>query len=779
MNESGREGLALPAACRLTNLTAMKAIQDLVQASRLATLLCLVAALTILPLPISGQTRRVVTRKQPSAGPATKTIQATTLPGTGRQQRVQLVRSDKSRAMSHAFSSGKLPDPLRMPVGNVDTQAAALAKSVSAGDESSTAALHAAVLAAGFGVRDEDESVMQTTERGQGLAFDTWEIATASKLYGDGYGVTLKHMGDSFARGIPETRDVPVAAELLQGIRTGAASEHPSVRFWARFIVEMGRNSTPSYDMLRQNDVAKIRLDAVQTFFILKRFLGDLAASARQTEVAHVTDRVADVSRVSFVPARMSVVSPFAKRPNRTPAPCAVEGWDGVILDYNALASTTLFGTLADRMGGRFDKYGKAAGIANIVSAILKVIASYALVTTEITIDGHPLVRTPNLEPGARQILTAKLETDPSKWQKINCFRPALNLIGLDFNLPDAGPIADVQVVWKQLEGGDDRGWIGTIQDFRAIMNGEPTWGGRIVFLEPLPGPNNSTDNQRTDGNGISRMPVVGVPQAKDLSKEKLVKVNKVAGVKLGIQLKSMRVSNPKTLVSTLGDLAGNVISFLTGDMGGGIVGTGAETLYRSNWFSSQPFYFVVQDWEPCAGLWQGTMKTTTIRESNTVETGGPGTDYVIKNISSYKFDATIKFEGTKAYATIEVEETITNDQKSGYGTIYLQQKRTANYSGEVRAEATSSGGQYDVGFEMPRFWGTYQSSGSCSRPAPFKCEQPKSISTPWEFNDGRYLSHMRGDLDPNKPNEVNDTKTRGEPGSLQHTVTVNLKRCQ
>jgi hypothetical protein len=172
---------------------------------------------------------------------------------------------------------------------------------------------------------------------------------------------------------------------------------------------------------------------------------------------------------------------------------------------------------------------------------------------------------------------------------------------------------------------------LGGFRDFVTYLtDGDPTWGSGIVFLEPLPGMNKSPAEQRTDANGVSEMGVVGVPQARDLSKEKLVKVNKVAGVKIGIQLKTMNVINPIKLASTLGDMAGNVISFLTGDITGGIVGTVAESMYRSNWYSSQPFYFVVIDWEPCAGRWQGTMTTTSIVETHTLE-NGPSGDYMKK----------------------------------------------------------------------------------------------------------------------------------------------------
>src|SRR6185436_18760974 len=167
-------------------------------------------------------------------------------------QRVRLIRSPKTIAMAAAFKNGKLPEPLRLPRGNVDQQAAALAKAVAAGDDSSTAALYAAVLASGYGVRDADGSVMQTTENGQGLIFESHEIAATAKLYGEDYGVMLSHLAESFSRSVPELKDVPLATALLDGIRNGAKSNHPAVRFWARFIVELGKKSAVPYDLLKQ-----------------------------------------------------------------------------------------------------------------------------------------------------------------------------------------------------------------------------------------------------------------------------------------------------------------------------------------------------------------------------------------------------------------------------------------------------------------------------------------------------------------------------------------------
>ena len=770
--------------------------QEVVGATRLATLLCLLTALVLNPLAVTAQKPRGGTRRQPATVASPKKTDLAT--STGKDERVQLVRSGKSQAMSRAFTSGKLPDPMRLPAGNVDTQAAALAKSVSAGDESSTAALYAAVLAAGFGVRERDGSVMQTTERGQGLAFDAWEIATASKLYGENYGLTLKYLGDAFNLALPEFKDPPLAVMMLGDIRNGAESQHPAVRFLARFIIELGRNAVPSYDMLRENDTTKIRLDAVQTFLILKRLSGDIAAVDRRAESVESETGIPrnaiggprDISPmssfgghdsakgdVSIIPPRTSHVLPFAGAPRSTQSPCSTGDWGSAILDWASVVSSVLFGTLADKWTGKLGKYGKAVNAINMVLTVLKFVATYALLKTDLTIDNHPLVRTKTTTPGEKRIVTAKLNMESDKWELINCFRPALNAAGLDFDLPSSGPVGDAGVEWKLIEGGDSRGWLGTLQDYSAIMSGNATWGDGIVYFDPVPGTDRSPANQRTGADGISRMGIVGVPQDRDMSREKLDKVNKVAGVEVGIQIKTLKITDPAKLVGTLADFAGPVIAFLTKDRIGAVAGGAAELLYRSNWYSPEPFYFVVTDWEPCTGQWKGTMTATSTYEQHDVEKINA---VVKKDDHSSWFAATITFEGGRISGVIDYEESFSTDQREEPGWVLIHRhKTTGHYSGDIDADVSlSSFGRYDVGFEIPVMKGTYQSSGTCKRPAPLRCDQPESISKRTEVHITR-PSSITGYVDPNKPNEINATKSFGEPGGFQHKITVNLKRCQ
>jgi hypothetical protein len=374
-------------------------------------------------------------------------------------------------------------------------------------------------------------------------------------------------------------------------------------------------------------------------------------------------------------------------------------------------------------------------------------------------------------------MLTAKLNMQTENWEMVNCLRPALNAAGLDIDLPSSGPVADAGVEWKLIEGGDTRGWLGTLQDYGDIMAGKATWGDGIVFLEPVVGTDRSPAKQRTGNDGISRMGIVGVPQVRDMSREKLDQVYKVAGVAVGIQVKTMKITDPVKLAATAGDFAGNVISFLTGDKAGGVVGTIAETAYRSHWYSPEPFYLVVTDWEPCTGQWKGTMTVMSTYEQHDVEKIHA---VVKKDDHSSWFAATITFEGGRVSGVVDYEESFSTDQREEPDWVLIdQQKTTGHYSGDIDASASvSSYGRYDVGFVIPVMKGTYQSSGTCKRPAPLRCDQPESISKRTEVHVTR-PSSITGYVDPNKPNEINASKSFGQPGGFQHKITVNLKRCQ
>lgn len=50
--------------------------------------------------------------------------------------------------------------------------------------------------------------------------------------------------------------------------------------------------------------------------------------------------------------------------------------------------------------------------------------------------------------------------------------------------------------------------------------------------------------------------------------------------------------------------------------------------------------------------------------------------------------------------------------------------------------------------------------------------------SDKWEASE--YISAMKGSVDPNNPNVINDSRTwRGNDGQTEYTFTVKMARCQ
>ncbi len=172
----------------------------------------------------------------------------------------------EDEVMAQAFSSGKLPAPLPKPAGIPELTAMQLARRVMAEDEQSTAALLTAVQMSGFSVRADDGSLAyESVKPGQGIWIDAWEVAALAKLFGEGMQVKLSDLSDAFASAMPQLKNAPVAKLFVDGLRGASQGNQPAMRFWADFIVELGRQSRQPYDLLAPDiDPTKVDLDAIQ-----------------------------------------------------------------------------------------------------------------------------------------------------------------------------------------------------------------------------------------------------------------------------------------------------------------------------------------------------------------------------------------------------------------------------------------------------------------------------------------------------------------------------------
>ena len=599
-------------------------------------------------LPAMAQARRGAATRKPAneAGKKSAPQAEEKIDLTG------LIPPDKGVTMSGAYQSGVLPAPAMLPPGTVEEQAFVLAEAVAAGDENSTAALITALKAAGYGVRDAEGNV-DYQSGWQGMALDGWQVAAMARSYGNGVGIGLGTFGDGLEIIASEWKKETNVADLVNGIRGATRSEHSALRFWANFIIELGRRADAPYNMLNDEEVKHARLDVVQLTLIMTRLAADLNFAAhrqaQQSPRAEVEPYEMNQKNkpnrsggaaAYFVNAsyrndkqtRDVVLTDASYKPQSNAAddmkqPCTMTEMESLIVDINATGMGFGFGEFVGYLENKKvvgSKTGATYDRANAVLVVSKLIATYAALDSEVTMDGEQmLTRTKATQPGESKTLTAKVKIDVGKWQAMNCVRPALNAAGLDFSLPNHGALAGTRVDWNLVEGGVADSAAGniwhTVKNIPSLaVDGTMEIGDAIVFLDKRAGnePADKKHYKYTDANGESKMIAVGMRQKRNLTKENVRPVMKKMSVNLDIQIKTMRLKDKTAAAGTANDLAGSAIAFFTKDVPGFIAGTAAETIYRSNLGSSKTFTFPVKDWIPCDAKWRGTVTYHRIFDS-------------------------------------------------------------------------------------------------------------------------------------------------------------------
>lgn len=757
---------------------------------------------------VAAQTKRAVT--------TTKKTAVVKTPTTPVKEEIAdldgLIPPDKSKTMSAAFKNGVLPAPAALPSGNIEEQAALLAEMVAAGDDNSTAALITAFKTAGYGVRDKEGEVSFNQENWMGLAIDAEEIAAISKLYGNGYGIGLGRFGDGLAILSPAWKKETNVQNVVESIRNASFSSNQSVRFWANFIIEMGKHAQVPFDLRNDEDIKHARLDAVQMALILSKLSADLYyLSKKPRRQAQIEKPKQDyfinasyrndlnVQKTKIVATNFAH-NKAANSTDDTVAPCTMSEIDALTLDLQATGASIIyeeFIKLLELRGDITKTPGQLIGAANAALILLKLIMTYSALEAEIKMDGRFLTKTKTTVDGERKTLTAKVKMDVGKWQMANCIRPLLNLAGLDFSLPSDGALTGVRVDWNLVEGGQTGNILEQIR-----KNGTED-SDALVYLDTLPfaaKEDNKKHYNYTDDKGESKIYVVGTRQKTDMSKQLLNPVMKRIAVNLDIQVKSMKIKTDVAAVGTGNDLAGNAIAFWTGDMPGFVAGTVAETIYRSNLGSSKTHYFPVKDWIPCDGAWRGTInyrrvffvqaeaerandgKTKSLkvnfdRDLYTAEvTINPGdSPNRLKAVSQMKYQRDI-------YRYTKLERyTECRGYKGDWSLTYSDRIRTLAKGLDKNASADIyfSGDSAGFNFHLIGINGTQNTIsnltelGGC-KPRPAENRQETTGAT----QDGGNFSVTNIPIDPNNPNELKGSRTVKDEEGRYTTITWNLSRC-
>ncbi len=715
--------------------------------------------------------------------------------------------------MASSFFSGQLPEPLRKPVGKPDEVAAALAKQVAAGDDQSVPALLTAIMMAGFGIRDSDGSVTQTIQPGQGLVFEAWEIASMAKMYGERRTVELSYLSNGL-KSIPALKQAPLEKFLLDGVRKQAVSEQPELRFWGRFILELGRQSEEPYDLLGVANVKGIHIDAIQAALIMRRLAGDVYTLGQRGEQGFRRSGGRDdrktVTAANYDGRRQMNAAHAAASPTQ---PCTLSDMESTVADLKATMLTTAFDELMsfakDKIQGSagelFGNYKKFVNIANILLAYAKFIATYAALETEITVENPPLIRNTDVTAGQRRRLNAKVKMNVGKWQQVNCFRWLLNAgTGMDFNLMNDGPLGNVDVNWHLVEGGaadfysgGDRGqqivwFVGTgprIQDAGTYAGAEGAGDGTRVGI---------LTRTKTDESGNAHIFLEGASRREYIPAPHLP-VMKHATVQTTVKLKGGDIKGDASDIA--GHVFGGIISLTKGEGFGGSAGgmftLPLELLYRTDWASTATIEVPVKDWQTCeSDAWEGTI--TYRHEWNfSRENHGPkGHDETTRKES---YSATliggerISQSGVVNVNNADIKAKASYNEKysSGGGVgCYRPNQRSIDLVGDSQSTAGSVSVRitpdmrYRVYYHMPTvsvegwFVSSWHLEGDCHNPFMDKSGGSKSL-----------MSHLvtplpleiEGGVDPNNPRVLTGSKTitiDRDEGPMTITVSWNLSHC-
>lgn len=623
----------------------------------------------------------------------------------------------KGDAMAQAFRSGKLPAPLAQPTGTPEQAAAELAKRVMAEDEQSTAALLTAVQMSGFSVRADDGSLAyESVKPGQGIIIDAWEVAALSKVFADGLQINLADLSNAFASTMPSLKNAPVDKLLLDGLRAAGNGNQPAKRFWADFIAELGRQSRKHYDLLAPYvDAATVDLDAIQVSLMLRRLAADFmiqASNNQKGEFAPVRDwhwasSPWELASYNVEGRTQPYVQDAVWHPGSRPRlvliqegggsnlPCTLTEFASKLMDGYAYVSGKTFDALLEQVEKEgAEKYGNATSKANAVLALIKLIAFYACLETDVTMDGNPpLVRTQDIyKPGERRTLTGTVRENTKNWQAVNCTRIALNGANLDISLPNDGPVKGVKTEWMLKEGGTSVSGTGITRGFVEFVapNGTPLIQTAMVPISNPAAP-------KTNEEGHTTIDLEGMKQREPLSNP--VPVMKQAQVNFSVAAKEVSMSQD------IIDALGNGVSFSKGNgfvAGPLTIGIGGlvETLLRSNIHLSKTLTIPVKDWVSCHGGWGGTIGYQTSSKffqtwGDAYRTQTDSQDETLENEITLEGDPNVvtgwkgASHGTFSASYISIATAVSVYPKSVVTTIVTLR---ADGGGNATADITSNG---------------------------------------------------------------------------------------
>ncbi|MCU0686549.1 MAG: hypothetical protein MUF34_30600 [Polyangiaceae bacterium] len=427
---------------------------------------------------------------------------------------------------------------------------------------------------AGFDQLDTNGAPLYPAEApAQGIAFEQADAGLIALGVDEGVLVPLDDLLAGWGALSPDLQAVTMRPKLIADLQAAATSDDATKRYWAQLIVQLGRAALTPFDLLDPAVPGASPLDAMQVALLTYRFQAELWSEG-QAAAGRLHPATASAARPAD--GRLQPVTASAARPADGPRPCTMTDTEQTVMDVTALASSTFFGQLIEHVGAvvpAADKLSKFGGMANSALTVVKLLWTFAAFEGHMESDTDGLVRNwDGTAYGDEATLKATFKYDVGRAQAFNCVRPALNTLGIDFSLPQDGPVANARVDWEMFDVKDRQG-PGPIVRYQA---------GNV----PLNRQTNEQGEDRITLEGTKKEPALQAPVGPD---------HRLVFVAAKVALKDTKLW--QDIQDAVGSaLAGNPVSMVLAGV--------AETLVRMNTLAfSARYRLPVEDHQPLDGV--------------------------------------------------------------------------------------------------------------------------------------------------------------------------------
>jgi hypothetical protein len=389
-----------------------------------------------------------------------------------------------------------------------------------------------------------------------------------------------------------------------------------------------------------------------------------------------------------------------------------------------------------------------------------------------------PLVRTQSAyKPGEQRTLTATVKENIGNWQALNCVRMALNGAGIDFDLPNDGPVKGAEIQWVLIGSGAfvnrDGASAYLAEQILEFVHPE----GTSTIQNSVSAPTQNFTAPKTDENGQATIDIEGTKQKPPLQGTP-VPVMEQSEVRFTVAPKPISMSQ---------DLIDAVGTGYLGGPAGKAIGFPVELLLRSNIHFSKALVIPVKDWRECDGGWGGTISYTSKIAGSSTTAGGDIVNEEASEITEYG-DILLRGNANDAggwgglshgtlTATRNTKRVAHSNVAGCHSTVI--EGSTSSASGEVDFSVGSTGdNSYQIGLagNAPSLEGQGRRHVSTDGGCPPHGPDPPDVTSP--VTGPVSVPGFTAVADPRRPNVLHGGTTLSGP-NWQTQISWNLTQCK